>query len=951
MNEYLNTPLWDSTKSMEERINYALSELTIEEKFYFLSTACIDVERLGIRRFFFGGEAAHGIEARHDQAFNAGVAQPTTTFTQPIGMSATWDTELITRVGEAVGTEARILYEKEGRLGGLSRWAPTVDMERDPRWGRTEEAYGEDPYLTGMMASAYIKGMQGDLNDKLRCAATLKHFYANNVETDRVRTSSSIDPRNKQEYYLEPFRYAVMEGKAEGIMTAYNEINGIPAIVNPEIQTIAKDDWKLGGHVVCDGGDMVQNVTEHHYCDTHAQTIADGLKAGIDCFTDDMDLVAHAAKEAYEKGWITIQDIDRALYHSFQTKIKLGVFDSDGGPYANTKEDLLNCRKHQELALECGKKATILLKNDGILPIQAKKKETIALVGPLADVWYKDWYSGIPPYHVTVSQGIKNCYKDQYLGTEPGLMSIKLGCEAGYLTLTQDLRLKVADESMAEIFLLNDWGFGSSTLEATSNHMLLRGDEEKKYVTASSKEAFGWFVKEAFDIQMEKEEFSFQVNSEGSSCYLLNWKDRPLYVDEEGYIAIASESDLSKGKKTLFTMELIEDGVKKACDLAKKADRAILVVGCNPMINAKEEVDRSSIMLPPMQEELMRAVYQANPNTVLVLISNYPYQITWAKEHMKAIIMTASGNQELGNAIAAIISGEESPAGRLNMTWYQNDNQLTDINDYDIIKKERTYQYFKEEVLYPFGYGLSYARFEYDELNVEKDQQQLKVSALIRNLSDFDAEEVIQVYYRIRNARVKTPIKKLCAFQRIMVKAKQTQRVSFEIAISELAYYDTIAERKLVADGEYEIMVASSSLDIRDSKLLIIEGETAGYRNLNHKIKADHYDDYENIYLHRGPIGKTAVCVKDLGQDGVLIYQNCIVDKNSLFLGVELKAMETGKLRCYVEDKFVGEGKVEATADFELFSLPLQHEITNEKAFELKVQIEGNIKLTELQLV
>jgi beta-glucosidase len=950
MNEYRNTPLWDTSKTMEERIHYALSELTLEEKYWFLSTGCIDVERLGIRRFFFGGEAAHGIEARHDQAFNAGVAQPTTTFTQPIGMSATWDTELLTKVGETVGTEARILYEKEGKMGGLSRWAPTVDMERDPRWGRNEEAYGEDPYLTGKMASAYIKGMQGELEDKLRCGATLKHFYANNVETDRVKTSSSIDPRNKQEYYLEPFRYTVVEGKAEGIMTAYNEINGIPAIVNPEIQTIAKDEWKLGGHVVCDGGDMVQNVSEHHYCDTHAQTIADGLKAGIDCFTDDMEIVANAAKEAYENGWITMEDIDRALYHSFQTKIKLGVFDPDGGPYANIEEDLLNSKKHQELALECGEKAIVLLKNDGILPIQPNKKESIAVVGPLADVSYKDWYSGIPPYHVTISEGIKKSYHEQYLGTESGLKKVKLRCERGFLTIDSDLRLKVSEENSAEIFLLNDWGFGSSTLEATSNHKLLRGDEEKKYVTASSEEAFGWFVKEAFDFQMEKEEFSFQVTSEGSNCYMVNWKDYSLYVDEEGYVAIASDSDQNNENKTLFTMELVEDGVEKACKLAKKADRTILVLGCNPLINSKEEVDRSSILLPPMQEELMKAVYQANPNTVLVLIANYPYELTWANEHMKAIVMTASGNQELGNAITAIIAGEESPAGRLNMTWYHQD-QLTDMNDYDIIKQERTYQYFQGEVLYPFGYGLSYATFSYEEVTVEKEKDHIKVTALLRNLSDCDAEEVIQVYSHARNARVKTPIKKLCAFQRIMVKANQTQKVSFEIPISMLAYYDTITERKIVEFGEYDIMVGSSSLDIRDTKLLVIDGETPGYRNLSNKIKADHYDDYENIYLHRGPVGKTAVCVKDVSGKGVLIYRDCVMDRNLTTVILELMALETGSLRCYVNGKLIGEEKVAATTGFETYHLPLHQTELNQDSFELTIEIEGNLKITEFYII
>ena len=314
-----NTPLWDNSLSIEERLDYLTGAMTLEEKIHCLTTGCPDIPRLGIRATYMGGEAAHGIEARHDQAFNKGEPEPTTAFTQPIGMSASFDRELIRECGRAVGEEARALYTRNGG-GGLCRWAPTIDMERNPRWGRTEESYGEDPYLTGEMAGAYIRGMRGEDPFYIRCGATLKHFYANNVEKDRIKISSSVDRRNKNEYYLKPFKKAIMEGGAEAVMTSYNEINGIPAIVNDEVRHVLKGTYGLPGHVVCDGGDFSQTVNDHHFYQTHGETLANGLKAGVDCFTDDGEIVYAAAREALDNGWITEKDIDESVRNSFRTR-------------------------------------------------------------------------------------------------------------------------------------------------------------------------------------------------------------------------------------------------------------------------------------------------------------------------------------------------------------------------------------------------------------------------------------------------------------------------------------------------------------------------------------------------------------------------------------------------------------------------------------------------------
>ena len=385
-NAKTDTPFWDPSLPFEERLDWLLSEMTMDEKLSCMATRVPDLERLGIPGFSVGGEAAHGVEARNDQN-DLGAAEPTTSFPQPIGMSATWDPDLIKKAGEVTGTEARVIYHRHPDRG-LSRWAPTVDLERDPRWGRTEEGYGEDPVLTGVMSSAYIQGMQGDDPKYLRVAATLKHFYANNTEAGRGWKSSCVDPRNRQELYLEPFRRALMNGRAEGVMTAYNKINGIPGMLNPEVREILKKEYGLKGHVVCDGGAMELVANLHHYYGLHAETLANAVKAGVDGMSDRPEAVAQAAREAWDLGLITEEEIDEALRNIFRTKLRLGIYDREPcNPYDRVMEEDLNSPLNKQICLQLSREAIVLLKNENkMLPLDpAVPAETMALVGPLAD--------------------------------------------------------------------------------------------------------------------------------------------------------------------------------------------------------------------------------------------------------------------------------------------------------------------------------------------------------------------------------------------------------------------------------------------------------------------------------------------------------------------------------------------------------------------------------------
>lgn len=919
-NDFLQTPLWDSRLSLEERLDALVKEMTEDEKLKCLTTGCPDIPRLGITGFYLGGEAAHGIEARHDQDFNRGEPEPTTSFPQPIGMSASWDREMLKNIGTAVGEEARVLYQRN-RNGGLCRWAPTIDMERDPRWGRTEEAYGEDPFLTGEMAGAYIRGMRGDDPFYLRCGATLKHFYGNNQEKDRVRTSSSIDPRNKKEYYLEPFRRAVEAG-AEAVMTSYNEINGVPAIVNPEVQELFKDAWGLPGHVVCDGGDMQQTVTEHHYFQSHAETVAYGLKAGVDCFTDDGKVVEAAAREALERGLITWEDVDRSIRNSFRTRIRLGLYDRQGdNPYREIPEERLNSPEHTALARKAVRESAVLLKNEAagsvpaaddpgmekckrFLPLEPGQK--IAVIGPWADVWYKDWYSGVPLRYVTVKEGIVKSGMAAEVRSFDGYDRIRIRTDRGWLCVQSDGTVTEGEKERAEIFRLEDWGSGQYLLFGEQTGRYLTTEESGK-VTVSKKEAFGWFIREAVHF---KEQADGTVRME-------SWDGKLLGLDESGRLGCVSEKDGAAG----FSLDVVSDGEKEAEKLAQWADVVIYAAGCNPVINSKEEIDREDLDMPRAQEEQLLEIASINPRTMLLLICNYPYAIGRIQEEIPAILQCASGSQELGNGLADLLFGKASPAGRLPMTWYRSTEDLPPMEDYDIIRGKRTYQYFDRPVLYPFGYGLSYTEFAYSGLDVtleetEGKEKTLRISLTVKNTGTTVSDEVVQIYVRQNTSRAPRPRKQLKAFERVgSLPPEEERRVEFSIPLKELEYYDVVTERMVLEEGSYTILAGASSEDIRLERTLSIGGVKIPPRNAESVTKADHYDDCKGAVLYQGHDSKCAVYAKT--ETAELLYRDFVFEKTPRKIHVLFQGEGSGTVELYAAEQGLCTGEPETAAESE----------------------------------
>ena len=921
----IKNPLWNSELDIEKRLDFLVENLTLDEKIRCMSNANPEIERLGIRAFNIGGEGAHGVQARHDQGWDLREPDYTTIFPNPIGMSRSWDREMIKEAGKVTGIETRGLFDA-GKSGCLSVWAPTVDMERDPRWGRNEEAYGEDPYLTGELAGAYVEGMQGDDDFYLRCAATLKHFYANNVEEDRTFVSSSVDPRNKREYYHEPFRKIIVEHGAEAVMTAYNEINGVPCMLISDIKDYAKNKWGLH-HVVTDGGDVLQTVNQHEYFGTDAQTVAAGLKAGIDSFSDNTVKIEEAVREAYEQGLIDINDINEAVRNRFGTMIRLGLFDAYGeSPYSHITIEDVGTKENQETALKIGQNSVVLLENKGILPIDASKADgDICVLGPLADVWQLDWYSGLPPYYVTGLEGIRK-YVDAPF--EKGVCEFKIKADGRYLGLDRDGRLIVTDN--AEVFQIEQWDKKQFTLKSSSNGKFLsvRDDiegGESGDICACKERAFGWFVKEAFKISEFSGDISEDEAEKGTgskdengkvvfdcsvACGVTSWNDEAFYIDESGILCVESaldiqqscgiswkdgadneilseknsdDADVKISKINNFEFELVSDGIAAAAKLARKVKYPILFLGGDPMVTCKEDVDRDDIDFPAYQQRLLEAVYEANENVIVALISNVAFDISWAKEHVKAMILSASGCMELGTAVADNIFGKVSPAGRLSTTWYKDITKLPPKEDYDIITHPRTYAYYDGEVLYPFGYGKTYSEIRYQDMKAEiKDYTKIAVGVSIENAGEYVTDEVVQIYVTKKDSKVPRAIRKLREFERVKnLKPQEKRKVYFEIKISDLRYYDVVEERLILEDGDYIIQAGSSSRNIHLKQTINIKGTSRGIRDAWQVIKADHYDTYENVYLHEGVNGLDAVCTLDNKTEGEVSYKNvCAFDTN-----------------------------------------------------------------------
>ena len=712
--------------------------LTLDEKLKVLYGTFEEKMEMGIPFIDFYGEAAHGVQARHDQTFDYGDPVFTTVFPNPIGMAASFDKEMMHRIGEVVGTEARCLLN-EFKHNAVVALAPTVDMERDPRWGRNEEAYGEDPHLTSRMAGEYILGMAGDDEKYIRCGATLKHFYANNFEADRYAADSRMPEDLKEDYYLRVFKEVINYAHPVAVMTSYNRINGVTAAFNPEVKSLLRK-WGVP-YIVSDAFSLERAIDGHHSSESAEQSIKKAFEADVDGFMEAVEFEKPAMENALRTGIIKEEDLERALTNRFTVYSLLGLMkedlESDGSSKAFPKNIYnmsgVDTSESRELAREAGVKSVVLLKNDGILPL--KESDKVYMFGPFVDRNPIDWYSGVSSKNVTLKQGIGAGYEPLY-----PYVRIRLE-EDRYAGIKEGVLTPVVREE-AEIFRIMLWDDSRITLRATSNGKLLssvpldthivtylRTDEEYK-LYAKAEDAFSWIANEAFQ---------FIDDSGNIICFteenaLDFWKAPEIrgIKNFDGELRCSFET-------VKDVRELMSEAAEK--EALSEDDLILACFGLHPIVNCKEERDRINIDLPPFQRAVLRELRKSYRNINLILTANAPLDITEEDRapEIRSILWSALGCEELGNAFSDIVFGRKSPAGRLPQTWYRN-SQLPDIEDYDIRKNGMTYLYMREEPLYRFGYGLSYSKFETELISGETPEVR------VRNVGEYISDYVLQIY-------------------------------------------------------------------------------------------------------------------------------------------------------------------------------------------------------------
>ena len=866
-------PFRDPQLPFAKRIDDLLERLTPDERISFLHQYAPAVERLGIAAFRTGQEALHGVAWMG----------PATVFPQAVGLGATWNPELVRRVGEAVSKEARAMRTRDDRVG-LNVWAPTVNLLRHPLWGRNEEGYSEDPKLTSAIATAYTRGLRGDHPTYWRTAPVLKHWLAHNNETGRDVTSSSVRPRVLHEYDLRAFRETVEAGAVAGVMPAYNLVNGRPNHVSPYLREHLRA-WTDEELLVCsDAGAPSNLVDSEHYFDTHEEATAAALSAGVDSFTDhgtDASQITGRIKRAYAQGLLTEADIDTAVRRQLSVRFRLGEFDPRYDPYAGTGD--FDTPAHRALAQEAAEQAVVLLKNDGLLPLAPDTR--IAVVGLLADECKLDWYSGTLIHRSTPLEGLYEQFGAERVEFAEGVDRVLLKTSAGaflYVPEAPDIpdEARGAEGALDPALLagrtdlpplttapvgtelaLIDWGEGLLTLRAPDGRYL--SVAEDGYVRASADQPGGWVVQETF--RLEPHEDGHLLRHVGTG--------RHVSVAAGG-VKVADENDEYDERPEPFELVFAERGEEAVRRVAAQADVVVVVAGNDPHINGRETEDRTTLHLPAQQERLLRAARATNPRTVLALVSAYPYTVETAT--LPAVLWTAHGGQAAGTALARVLSGEVSPAGRLPQTWYASDGDLPDLLDYDVIGGRQTYLYFEGTPLFPFGHGLSYASFSYADLAVRVEDGSAHVSFTVTNTGDVTADEVAQLYTRAVEPSVPRPRRELLAHRRVTLAPGARADLSFEVPLTAFEFWDVTGSGWRLEPGPYDVLAGASSEDVRLRTTVLLHGDPGGPRRvLQRGLSGADFDEQSGIAIvDRTKVSGDAVTPAG-GGAGELVYRDC----------------------------------------------------------------------------
>ncbi|MFG3192791.1 beta-glucosidase [Streptomyces omiyaensis] len=931
-------PFRDPALPVGERVADLLGRLAPGERLALLHQFAPAVERLGLAAFRTGQEALHGVAWMG----------PATVFPQAVGLGASWHPELVRRVGEAVSREARAMRAGDDRVG-LNVWAPTVNLLRNPLWGRGEEGYAEDPELTSALATAFTRGLRGDHPAYWRTAPVLKHWLAHNNETARDTSSASVRPRVLHEYDLRAFRGAVEAGAVAGVMPAYNLVNGRPNHLSPYLESELRA-WTDRELLVCSDAGAPSNLADSQaYFESHEEAVAAALRAGVDSFTDhgtDASVIVGRLARALEHGLIGQEDVDRAARRQLTVRFLLGEFDPETDPYAH--ETAHDTPAHRELAREAAEAALVLLRNEPaggeapLLPLEGDGR--IAVVGLLADAAKLDWYSGSPLHRSSPLDGFRERFGADRVDFAEGVDRIRLrtadglalrapepaggetprGGEAALdpalVAGRTDLPPLTADAEGSVLDLV-DWGDGVITLRAPGGRYL--SVAEDGLVRASADEPGGWVVQETFRFEPRDagagaghdagghgagrggppHEGSCGGGPEGDRGTLEGAREGGREGDHDareggqggghggfllrhlgtgGYVSVAAEGvKVAAGRESagIFAVETVERGEDAVARAAAGAGTVIVVAGNDPHVNGRETEDRTTLDLPPHQDRLWRAAHAANPRTVLVLTSSYPYAVPDAAATLPALLWTAHGGQAAGTALARAVAGDVSPAGRLPQTWYASDADVPDLFDYDVIGGRQTYLYSDRTPLFPFGHGLTYTSFGYEGLTATADEEraEVRISCDVTNTGAVASDEVVQVYARAVAPSVPRPHRALVAHARVRLEPGATAALSFAVPLSALAYWDVARGRWTVETGAYEFLAGPSSADARRTVRIELAGETPAPRPvLEAGLEAADYDEQTaTVIVDRSRAAGDAVAPADPEAPGTLLYRAC----------------------------------------------------------------------------
>ncbi|GAA2261245.1 glycoside hydrolase family 3 C-terminal domain-containing protein [Glycomyces scopariae] len=824
-------PFRDPSLPRQERVADLLARLTLDEKIGLLHQYHRPVERLGMGPFKTGTEALHGLAWLGEA----------TVFPQVVALGATWNPGLVEQVGAAVADEVLAFHHDDPVKVGRNVWAPTVNPLRDPRWGRNEEGYSEDAWMTGLMGGAYARGLKGDDGSVWKTAPTVKHFLAYGNEADRCTTSSNMPPRVLHEYEFAAHRPALASGDAVAVMLSYNLVNGRPAHVTPLVGTELRT-WTADEVFVVSDAYAPNNLAQlQGYFEDLPTAYAAAVKAGLDSFTQDDDraegVLAHLVT-ALDRGLLDEADIDTAARRNLHVRFGLGEFDPED-PYARIGRESVNSPEHRALAREAATQSITLLKNDGILPLRAPKK--IAVIGPLADVQMQDWYSGTLPYAVTARQALAERAEVLYC---EGVDRIRLRHKTGYVTAVEDgAALALTDTTGAAAqYDLFDWGGWSYTARSVATGRYVDGRLDGT-VGADSPGPHEFDVHETFKIvEVEGGKVAVRQIHKGEDAETGKW-----FAIEDGRIVLTGDQT----RAAEFDFEFVVKARTVAADLAREADVVVAVLGDHPLVNGRETEDRRDLRLPDAQEWLLRDLVAANPNTILVMSSSYPYAANWAAAHVPAVAWSGHGGQEWGSALTDVLYGDRDAEGRLPQTWYTDAAELPAMLDYDIVASDATYLYYLGQPLYPFGHGLSYADFKYANLNPGKDHagpgDVLEVTVDVTNISERDGVETVQLYSHQCGSRVKQPLRQLRAFQKVRLAAGETRTVRFDVAVDDLAHWDNTTGRMIVEKSRQRLMVGRSAANIVLSASVRVDGTTVGPRDLSQPLAAASNDAYAGV--------------------------------------------------------------------------------------------------------